>query len=215
MDPTDVIQEIERGFAETPNPGAAFLVGRREGCEPAEVVAPFEAIERWQDAPVKMLDSHSEALSFLSEGGFRFFLPAFLVADVRGQLDRADPVFHLVGPFSELNVSVPIDGQVFDRPVGGSTFLNPRRYGAMTHEDYGRYRLSVFTREEAAAIVTYLEFRRHGAESFERDQIRAGLERYWLARASHAPTGAAARAFVAAEEQYLQAVEQRHPDSTS
>ncbi len=31
--------------------------------------------------------------------------------------------------------------------------LNPRRYGAMTFADWARYRLSVFAREEAQAIV--------------------------------------------------------------
>ena len=38
--------------------------------------------------------------------------------------------------------------------------MNPRRYGAMQTSDYARHRLSIFTREESKAIVTYLTYKR-------------------------------------------------------
>jgi hypothetical protein len=38
----------------------------------------------------------------------------------------------------------------------------------MTFLDYARHRLSIFTREEAAAIVTYLEYKKT-LEEMERD----------------------------------------------
>src|SRR6202011_989048 len=97
------------------------------------------------------------ALSFFSEGAFRFFLPAFLIADLRNELMNAEPLFHLTG-FSVYAVQMPANSRVFTRKGGGSTLMNPRRYGAMTFADYARYRLSVFTREEARAIVAYLNY---------------------------------------------------------
>jgi hypothetical protein len=57
--------------------------------------------------PPTVLDGHYEALSFLSEGGFRFFLPAYLVADVRDQLVTADPGFHLTHGSHSASVTTP------------------------------------------------------------------------------------------------------------
>ena len=53
-----------------------------------------------------------------------------------------------------------VSGRTFTRRSGRTQFVNPRRFGAMTFCDYARFRLSVFTREEAGAIVAYLEFKR-------------------------------------------------------
>ena len=68
-----VINLIREAFRETSHPGDAFLVGSREGCEPSEVIAPFIGAADWSQVGVKVLDASSEALSFFSEGGFRFF----------------------------------------------------------------------------------------------------------------------------------------------
>jgi hypothetical protein len=103
------------------------------------VVAPFEGVTLWQDVDPAVLDAHYSALSFFSEGGFRFFLPAFLVADLRDQLNTADPIFHLTNGFHDASVELKIRARGFQRRVGKSTFKNPRRYGAMTSQDYARY----------------------------------------------------------------------------
>ena len=65
--------------------------GSFDGCEPAEEVGPFTTIEDWRLAEPALLDAHYCALSFFSAGGFRFFIPAYMVADLRGQLLTADP----------------------------------------------------------------------------------------------------------------------------
>jgi hypothetical protein len=46
------------------------------------------------------LDGHANALGYFSEAGFRFFLPAYLIADLHGQLNTADPLFHMTHGFS-------------------------------------------------------------------------------------------------------------------
>src|SRR5688500_9495509 len=84
-----VIEEIQTAFAGNRFPGGRFLQGSFEGCEPYEEVGPFETLEDWRGIDADFLDGHANALSFFSEAGFRYFLPAYLVADLRGLLYTA------------------------------------------------------------------------------------------------------------------------------
>lgn len=212
METTALTQFIAAAFAAVEHPGDRFLQGSREGREPAEAIAPFLGVTDWESVDTDVLDGHSEALSFFSEGGFRFFLPAFLIADVRLQLQSADPAFHLTHGFRDDSVSIPIGDEVFERTFGRSALLNPRRYGAMTHHDYARYRLSVFAREEVAAIVRYLVHRREAdVDGIESDAITAALDSYWLSRVETAPTQRDLAQHLHEQEAFVQAVE-RAPD---
>lgn len=180
----EVIAVIEHGFARTTRPPAAFLQGSYEGCEPGEAIAPFLEIEDWRGIPSATLDTAYTALSFFSEAGFRFFLPAFMVADVRDELQTADPVFHLTHGFKRISVDTP-NGSV---TTGGTTLLNPKRYGAISWDDHARYRLSVFAREEAQAIVAYLIWRRENALlAITREAITIALDGFWIERSESAP----------------------------
>src|ERR671910_2162002 len=179
-----VIQKIEVAFAGNAFPGARFLQGSFEGCEPYDEVGPFEKLEDWRGIEARFLDGHASALSFFSEAGFRFFLPAYLISDLSGRLQTADPLFHLTHGFSDWTTEVPTGNRTLLMKHGRSAFINPRRYGAMTSHDYARYRLSVFTREEAGAIVAYLEFKRDtDLDIIDRTAIDAALESFWLERA--------------------------------
>ena len=191
-----VIAAVYAGFERTEFPGGPFLQGSFDGCEPAEEVGPFTTIEDWRLAEPALLDAHYCALSFFSEGGFRFFIPAYMVADLRGQLLTADPVFHLTHGFSVFSYSTTVHDKAMTHRSGGDTLLNPRRYGAMTWEDNVRHRMSVFTREEVGAIIEYLTFRR-ASEEFAPDAIDAALDRFWRPRAESAPTADMLAAFLA------------------
>src|ERR671928_1569019 len=183
-----VIGKIGAAFAGNAFPGARFLQGSFEGCEPYDEVGPFEKLEDWRGIEADFLDGHAGALSFFSEAGFRFFLPAYLIADLRGQLYTADPLFHLTHGFSDRTTEVPAGDRTLSIKHGKSAFVNPRRYGAMTSNDYARYRLSIFTREEADAIVAYLEFQRDAdPDVIDRESIDAALDSFWLERARTAP----------------------------
>jgi hypothetical protein len=203
----EVIARIRAGFAGSEYPGDAWLLGTDEGSEPAEEVGPFIGRRRWEDVEPTTLDAHHAALSFFSEAGFRFFLPAFLVADLRGHLQTADPLGHLTGGFHDGSAVIPAGGESFVRPFGESTLVNPRRYGAMTMGDHARFRLSIFSREEAGAIVSYLEYKRD-REPIEalRAPIVAALDKYWRERAARAPTTAGLRAHVASELEFVEAL---------
>jgi hypothetical protein len=201
------IDKIHQAFGGNEYPGDAYLQGSREGSEPYEEVGPFAGRRDWREIDPEFLDDHYSALSFFSEAGFRYFLPAYLVADLQGRLKTADPVFHLTGGFSDLNVKIPVKGREFLIKSGKTGLMNPRRFGAMTFYDYARYRLSVFTREEAGAIVAYLQARRVAAGTdFEKAEIDAALDAYWLDRAQTAPTAADLKQHLAGEAARLAAM---------
>jgi hypothetical protein len=207
-DKAQVIAMIREAFRETDHPGDPFLPGSMEGCEPSEAVAPFKGVAKWQDVDPAILDPQYTVLSFFSEGGFRHFLPAFLIADLEDRLQTADPVFHLTHGFSDKVVKLPAGERMHEKTIGRSEFVNPRRYGAMTWQDHARCKLSIFTREEARAIVAYLEYKRdvdvHGLTT---DDIKAALDSFWLDRAAHAPERKDLLESVEAEKEYFQDIQ--------
>lgn len=206
-DKAEVIKKIQAAFGSNTYPGDDCLLGSREGSEPLDEVQPFIGRVNWSEVPANILDKHSGSLNFFSEAGYRFFLPAYLVADLKDQLVYADPIFSLVHGFSSISVSHEIGGKAFLRKTGKDTFINPKRYGALTFEDYSRYRLSVFTREEATAIISYLEYKRENADlGIERDQISSALDAFWLNRANSAPQVKTIEDHLQEEEKYLAAL---------
>ena len=185
----EVIDQIRKAFVATPYPGDRFLQGTFEGCEPYDEVGAFVGKTDWRALDSAMLDAHYCSLSFFSEGGFRFFLPAYLIADLREELLTADPLFHLWHGFATVSAELPVGSQSFRRGTGGKRLLNPRRYGAMTWIDYARHRLSVFTREEAKAIVAYMTYKRErDTMGLDKPRIDAALKEFWFDRAENAPT---------------------------
>lgn len=203
-----VISKIRTVFGSNEYPGDTYLQGSFDGSEPFEETSPFRGKKDWQNIDSELLDTYSGALNFFSEAGLRFFLPAYLIADLQDQLKAADPLFVLVHGFSDVAVKHQIRGRVFARRIGKTAFVNPKRYGAMTFYDYARWRLSVFTREEAQAIVAYLRNKRDtDPENPRKDQINAALNLYWLEWAENAPSAESIKKHLIAEEEYLAAVE--------
>jgi hypothetical protein len=207
QDKQRVIEHIRQVFCDTERPDDAFLQGSHEGCEPGESIAPFIGVADWSELDPMVLDASYNALSFLSEGGFRYFLPAYLIADLDDRLQTADPVFHLTNGFSDKVVKIPAGQRIYEKTIGKSAFVNPRRYGAMTWHDHVRCRLSVFTREEAGAIVSYLEFKQdadpHGLNGKE---INAALDSFWRDRAADGPTHQAVRQHLKEDAEYLKEI---------
>ena len=206
-----VIARIYGSFGTNEYPGDPFLQGSFEGCEPFDEVGPFRGRADWRALDAPFLDGHGAALSFFSEAGFRFFLPAYLVADLRAELQSADPLFHLTHGFTDLEVRIPAGDHALVRRIGRSAFVNPRRYGAMTSYDHARHRLSIFPREEAAAIVAYLELKRaadiHGDDA---ERIDGALDLFWRERARSAPTHEELARHLAAEREIFEAMSSRN-----
>jgi len=201
-----VIKQITLEFEHNAYPGDQYLQGSFEGSEPYEEVGPFQGHSDWKLLEPGFLDAHAGALSFFSAAGFRFFLPAYLIADLHGRLRTADPLFHLVHGFSDITVDIPLKQRVFQIKSGKSELVNPRRYGALTFLDSARYRLSIFTREEAQAVVAYLEYKLETEEGeFSRDAIEAALKLFWLERAQSAPPAESLREHIKRQEEFVAA----------
>jgi hypothetical protein len=202
-----VIEMIQRAFNGNEHPGGRFLQGSFEGCEPYDEVGPFEKVNDWRGIDASFLDGHANALSFFSEAGFRYFLPAYLISDLRGQLQTTDPLFHLTHGFSDWTTEVPAGDRTFAIRHGRSAFINPRRYGAMTSYDYACCRLSVFTREEANAIVAYLKFKRDlDPNTIDKTAIDSALDSFWLERARTAPQAESLGRHITEQEEYIAAI---------
>ena len=104
IDKLQVVEHIQTTFSKNLYPGDDFLLGSMEGSEPLEEIEPFIGQADWTKITPELLDAHSGSLNFFSEAGLRFFLPAYLVADLKDQLQSADPVFTLVHGFSNLSI---------------------------------------------------------------------------------------------------------------
>ena len=202
-----VIDTIYEAFGSSEYPGDDYLIGSKEGEEPFEVIEPFKGQQDWTAVESKLLDRNYSALSFFSEAGLRFFLPAYLIADLNDELETTDPLFVLTHGFSEISFKQRIESRVFIRKTGKTVFVNPNRYGAMTFFDYSRYQLSVFSREEARAIVIYLEYRlENDSYGVDKDQIEAALNLFWFDRLENAPTAESMTEYLFEEAEYLSAL---------
>jgi hypothetical protein len=162
---------VRRAFATVERPGNWALVGSTEGFEPDRVAQEFQDKDDWRTMDAAFLDQSpgglSSALSFLSDEAFRYFLPAFLLADLDEKLDAVDPAFHLCHGLTDDTKSERV---------------NPRRYGDRTWLDSRRHRFAVFTEAEARAIVGYLRYRQ-ARDSIDSARIAQALTNYWLPRA--------------------------------
>ena len=209
-----VIREIQAAFIKDGYPGDNYLQGSYEGSEPFEEVEPFKGQQDWTNIPPKVLDSHAGALNFFSEAGFRYFLPAYLVADINNELMYADPLFHLINGFSERSVKHMVGQRVFVRKIGKNASVNPRRFGVMTFYDYALYRMSIFTREEARAIVAYLRYKMDSdPEELNNEEIKKSLDLFWLERAEKAPSEEIIAAYMQEEEDYISAISSQSDES--
>lgn len=161
--------DILRAFASVEPPLA--LRDSNEGDEPFLLEEEFRDRPDWRTLDAAFLDQapagFGSALSFFSDEAFRYYLPAYLIADLDEKLVRADPAFHLW---------YGLDDATRDKP------LNPRRYGERTWMDAMRHKFSVFDREQAGVILRYLQHRAADNE-FERPNIEQAIANYWRARA--------------------------------
>jgi hypothetical protein len=174
VDAEAVKAKIRAAFAGVEFPGDWCLRGSNEGDEPYLLEQEFKGKSDWSALDVAFLDQapdgYGSALSFFSDEAFRFYLPAYLIADIDGRLESANPAFQLTHGLTEK-----------DR----AERVNPRRYGARTWFESASHKLAVFDKAQAAAIIAYLEFKRE-ADEFARENIDQALAHFWRGRAARA-----------------------------
>lgn len=175
--------EVQSAFANTPYPGDDQLCGSNQGDEPAEYAMELRGL-RWQSVHPELLASCSAALSFLSDAGFRYFLPAFLLSDLHGYESNAEPVFYLT---HDLTVSLGkpnyrVTEEDLEAVLGKERLAFLRRFepdaGKFDWRNYAVSRFEAFTRPERLAIIRYLEHRA-AIDDYDAPGIEAALAGYW------------------------------------
>lgn len=163
--------QITAAFADVPFPGDGCLRGSNEGDEPYRLELEFKGKCDWQSLDPAFIDQapdgYGSALSFFSDRAFRFYLPAYLIADIDGRLRHHDPVFHLTHGFTDRGERAPV---------------NPLRYGQRTWFEAQCGKFSSFNNSQVAAIVAYLRLKRE-MEPVGQEGIDQALNNYWLRRA--------------------------------
>jgi hypothetical protein len=180
VDKEPIKARVRAAFANGKYPGDDRLRGSDEGDEPFLLEQEFRGKTDWQSLDPVFLDhapdGFSSALSFFSDEAFCFYLPAYLLADLDGQLESSQPVFHLTHGLTS---------QSRDKKV------NPRRYGDLTWREVAEQKFDGFSESQAAAIVAYLEFKR-ATDEMARESIDEALAHFWRQRAGHAEQSLAA-----------------------
>jgi uncharacterized protein DUF6714 len=167
--------EIEKAFAGVEFPGDWCLINSREGNEPLLLEQEFKGKDDWRVLDASFIDQAPDgfgtALSFFSDEAFHFYLPAYLLADLDGKLEQADPVFHLT--------------HGFDRGSRGEK-INPRRYGERTWFEHARHKFAMFNARERSAILGYLRYKRDtdSITGLEKQKIDEALNGYWATEAA-------------------------------
>ena len=91
--------KIETAFASVEPPPHWCITNSNEGEDPALLQQEFAEILHWNSLSPTFLsqtpDGYGSALNFFSDEAFRYYLPAFLLADIDNALNGPGPVFHL------------------------------------------------------------------------------------------------------------------------
>jgi len=97
MPRADVVAQIKTAFANTPSPGDGF--DDISATKWDEGIVDYFRRKTWRDHRVQDLRHHEAALSFFTDKAFRYWLPAFMLAELEN-LKEADVIaegiaFHL------------------------------------------------------------------------------------------------------------------------
>jgi hypothetical protein len=176
----ELVCTIRQAFADRPYPGDDQLCGSQQGTEPAWIALELRGVP-WDRAHPDLLAHNYTATSFLSKEGFRYYLPAFMVADLHGAESNADPVHALTDTASDIGISADSLEQLGDA-LGAEVAevlrsMEERRAG-VDLSSWDRKRWAGFTLPEREAIVKYLEHRK-SYDWADAVRIEATLKAYW------------------------------------
>lgn len=138
--------------------------------EPEGVRREFRDKHDWRTLKADFIDrapmGMASALSFFSDAAHRFYLPAYLIADIQQQLERVDLPIHITSYLTD-----------------DSFFSTDEQNRWMLNNTLNRY--SLFTQQEVLAIIAYLEHVAYADDAYSRfDRVHAvqALNNYWYER---------------------------------
>lgn len=164
-----LIAKIEQAFADVVYPGDDNLTDSTYGEEPVALIEDFRGKQDWcaldsiflNQAP----DGWGTAISFFSGAALRFYLPAYLIADIRGELETADPMIRLCWHVT---------------PAGARVKL-AKVWGGGTLGEHARAEFAQFDAAQVSAVVAYLWWKLESLGGYD-PTIEQALENYWLDR---------------------------------
>lgn len=160
-DKQELIQKIVTAFSDAEFPGNDNLVNNSYGEEPTLFRVHFFGQNNWNTLSPEFIDFDG-ALSFFSDEAFRFFLPAFMIADINEQLNFNNPAVRLcwaVTPQSENKKIAEV-------------------YGGGSIGERAKACFNKFSVEERNAVVSYLQWK---LVKDENDlTVAQALKNYWL-----------------------------------
>lgn len=164
-----IVEVIEQVFPFDAPPNLSLV--RQGSYRDTEVLAlerAFRGKDRWPDLQSDFLDDAPEgwasALSFFSDEAAAFYLPAYLVADLRGELQRVDPVFYLT------------------HGLDGAYRSTHAKRGRITPQEQAQQRWRLLEPDQCAAVAAYLRSRSQG--DVQEEGILLAVELFWDARAT-------------------------------
>jgi hypothetical protein len=164
-----LISNIEQAFDDVRYPGDEDLTESTYGEELASLVEEFSGKDDWRLLDTEFLDQAPDgwasALSFFSKNALRFYLPAYLIADIRGHLNSQDPAYRLC-----LSVT----------PLGGKQKI-AKIYGGSTMGERARAEFDSYDKQKVSVIVDYLWWKLDMLGGHD-ETIEQALENYWLQR---------------------------------
>lgn len=163
MNKDKLLEIIKQAFADNEYPGDDNLVDLSYDNEANLVRNHFVGQNDWTKLSPEFLDFEG-ALSFFSDKAFRFYLPAFLIADINETLNFNDPAVRLCWPLTPQSENVK----------------TAKIYGDGKISERAKKSFDEFSKEQVGAIVAYLNWK------LSRDEfnftIKQALENYWLQR---------------------------------
>ncbi len=165
----ELVSRIEQAFAEVIYPGDDNLTDSTYGEEPAALIEDFRGKMDWRDLDAEFLnqapDGWGSALSFFSGAALRFYLPAYLIADIQGELETPDPMVRLCWHVT---------------PAGERKKL-AKVWGGGTMGEHARAEFGLFNEQQVSVIVAYLWWKLESLGGYD-PTIEQALENYWLVR---------------------------------
>ena len=162
-----LIEQIRSAFADVKYPGDKKLTNSF-GEEAEALENEFRGITDWSALDPEFLNQAPSgwgtAMSFFSGEGLQFYLPAYLIVDIKGLLEIGDATTRLCSF---------VTPQMENRKLA-------KFYGGGTLGEHARKEFELFSPHQVSAIVSYLRWK------LEKDgynpTVEQALENYWLTR---------------------------------
>lgn len=171
---SSLISRIEQAFADVSYPGDDDLTDSVYGEEPAALIEEFRGKVDWRSLNAEFLDQAPDgwgtALSFFSPNALRFYLPAYMIADIRGQLSTSDPAYRLCTSLT---------------PLGGKQKI-AKMWGGGTMGERARAEFDIYDAQKVSVIVAYLWWKLESLGGHD-EIVEQALENYWLTRDNSEP----------------------------